>query len=154
MFQSFELNSKYINKTKLNKINNVLKEYRINSKTILNIQLLNLFKTGNILKFVDTKKLNNSKLSQRYLQNINTQIKGMLDSYISNRQLEFTRLIYKSNLDKEQIERLKLINYRNLWFSNEEQIITYKKINYQIQYCCFQQLKMIYYLLEKSGNNY
>ena len=145
MFQSFELNSKYINKTKLNKINNVLKEYRINSKTILNIQLLNLFKTGNIFKFVDTKKLNNSKLSQRYLQNINTQIKGMLDSYISNRQLEFTRLIYKSNLDKEQIERLKLINYRNLWFSNEEQIITYKKINYQIQYCCFQQLKMIYF---------
>ena len=132
MFQSFELNYKYINKTKLNKINNVLNEYRINSKTILNIQLLNLFKTGNILKFVNTKKLNNSKLSQRYLQNINTQIKGMLDSYISNRQLEFTRLIYKSNLDKEQIERLKLINYRNLWFSNEEQIITYKKINYQI----------------------
>ncbi len=145
MFQSFELNSKYINKIKLNKINDVLKEYRINSKTILNIQLLNLFKTGNIFKFVNTKKLNNSKLSQRYLQNINTQIKGMLDSYISNRQLEFTRLIYKSNLDKEQIERLKLINYRNLWFSNEEQIITYKKINYQIQYCCFQQLKMIYF---------
>ena len=48
MFQSFELNYKYIKKIKLNKINDVLNEYRINSKTILNIQLLNLFKTGNI----------------------------------------------------------------------------------------------------------
>ena len=100
----------------------------------LRSQLFNLFKNGNILNFVDTKKIKNSKLSQRYLQNINAQIKGMLDSYISNRQNDFTRLIYKSNLDKEQIERLKLINYRNLWFSNEEQIITYKKINYQIKF--------------------
>jgi putative transposase len=60
-----------------------------------------------------------SKLSERYKRNCAYQVDGSLQSYISNRQNDFTAMVYASSINNETRVQLFKINRRKLWFKKE-----------------------------------
>ena len=60
-----------------------------------------------------------SKLSARYLQTLQYQIVGMLDSYLSNRQNDFKEIVLNSSLDTQTKKELLYINKYKKWFIDE-----------------------------------
>ena len=116
MIKSYKLELK-ANKEKLEKVKEVLKEYRKTAKVVLNTQLSLLYKNSKLNK---NHKLNiNTKLSARYLQTLQYQIVGMLDSYLSNRQNDFKEIVLNSSLDTQTKKELLYINKYKKWFVNE-----------------------------------
>ena len=108
MIKTYKL-SLEANKTKLQKIKEIAKEYRKTAKIILAIQLRLLFQES---KFNKNHKLPQieTKLSARYLQTLQYQIVSMLESYLSNRQNDFKDIVVNSNLDEEIKIKLLYIN--------------------------------------------
>ena len=101
----------------MEKVKEVLKEYRKTAKVVLNTQLSLLYKNSKLNK---NHKLNiNTKLSARYLQTLQYQIVGMLDSYLSNRQNDFKEIVLNSSLDTKIKKELLYINKYKKWFVNE-----------------------------------
>ncbi|MGC9188149.1 MAG: RNA-guided endonuclease TnpB family protein, partial [Sulfurihydrogenibium sp.] len=85
------------NNGKVEKIKQVLKEYRKTAQTISKIQWSEFFKTGKFNKYLKLKEVK-SFLSERYKQTCQWQVVGVLDGFLSCIQEEFERIIYKSNL--------------------------------------------------------
>ena len=107
MIKSYKLELK-ANKEKLEKVKEVLKEYRKTAKVVLNTQLSLLYKNSKLNK---NHKLNiNTKLSAKYLQTLQYQIVGILDSYLSNRQNDFKEIVLNSSLDIQTKKELLYIN--------------------------------------------
>jgi len=117
MIKTYKLSLK-ANKSKLEKIREIAREYRRVAKIILNIELNLLFKEGRLNKNYKLPKIE-TKLSQRYLQTLKYQIVSMLNSYISNRQNDFKDIVINSNLDEDVKIKLLYINRYKKWFSNE-----------------------------------
>ena len=106
MIKSYKLELK-ANKEKLEKVKEVLKEYRKTAKVVLNTQLSLLYKNSKLNK--NHKLQIDTKLSARYLQTLQYHIVGMLDSYLSNRQNDFKetenlkKCLYVSFVGKNKI---------------------------------------------------
>ena len=116
MIKSYKLELK-ANKEKLEKVKEVLREYRKTAKVVLNTQLSLLYKNSKLNK--NHKLKIDTKLSARYLQTLQYQIVGMLDSYLSNRQNDFKEIVLNSSLDTQTKKELLYINKYKKWFVNE-----------------------------------
>jgi len=105
----------YPNKGKIEKIKEVLKEYRKTAKQIAKAQWIHFFKTGEFNKYLDIKKLK-AKLSERYKQTCQWQVVSVLESFIQNVKNEFEKIVYKSTLNEKTKRVLIVINKQNKWF--------------------------------------
>jgi len=100
------------------KILELSKEYRVLAKDISSVQWIEFYKRGKFNKNLDIKELD-SPLSERYKQTCQYQVVGVLKSFISNRQNEFVRIVYNSNLSEEVKIKLFYINKYSKWFCKE-----------------------------------
>ncbi|AZU97764.1 IS607 family transposase ISCARN1 [Thermus phage YS40_Isch] len=107
----------YANKGKIQKVEQVINEYRKTAKNIAKLQWTYFFKNGSFNKTLSIKHLN-SKLSERYKQNCQRQVVGTLESFIENVKREFEKIVYKSRLDKKTKQVLLSINKQNKWLDN------------------------------------
>jgi len=116
------------NKGKVDKILRVLKEYRKTAKNIAKIQWQLFFNQGNFNEYNNIKEIE-SKLSEGYKQTCQSQVVGILKSYISNRQNDFVKIVYNSNLDNDTKFILFYINKSKAWFNEKlnEVILKNKK---------------------------
>jgi len=106
----------YANKGKLEKINQVLTEYRKTAKDIA-IYLWDIFfRFG---KLPHRKKINikhiPSYLSERYKYICLWQVHSILSSYIANIQYQFANIVFNSSLNKEDKLILLALNNVNGW---------------------------------------
>ena len=117
-----------INKGKIETIKEILYEYRKTAGYIAKIQWEIFFKEG---KFNKNHKIKDipSKLSQRYKQTCQYQVVSVLNSYISNRQNDFTRIVYRSDLDEDTKFILFVINKSKVWFNEKLKKATLKDKN-------------------------
>ena len=104
-----------INSGKLDKISDIISEYRILADKIAHYQWYEFLKYGEINKnykidFIDTK------LSKRYKQTCQYQVIGTLNSYLSNISNDFKSFIRNSKLDEQTKMELYYINKYKLWF--------------------------------------
>jgi len=113
------------NKGKIDKILQVLKEYRKTAKYIAKIQWYLFFKQGSFNEYNDVKNIK-SKLSERYKQTCQSQVVGILKSYISNRQNDFVEIVYNSSLDSNTKFILFVINKSKAWFNEELKVAKLK----------------------------
>jgi putative transposase len=104
------------NKGKVEKIKQVLKEYRKTAQAIAKLQWSEFFKTGKFNRYLKLKEVK-SFLSERYKQTCQWQVVGVLDGYISSIQNEFEKIVYKSNLNQKTKRILLGINSKKAWFS-------------------------------------
>lgn len=109
----------FINKEKQEKIFSVIRAYRKACKIIANTQWESFFTGEGFNKMINTKFVK-SELSERYKRNCCYQVDGMLKSFISNRQNDFVKMVYASELDETTIKHLLQINRRQLWFKNDD----------------------------------
>jgi putative transposase len=107
-----------INKGKEKKIIELQKEYQYLAHSISNKQWEEFYKEGKFNKDVDIKSIE-TKLSERYKQTCQYQVVGMLNSFISNRQKEFIRIVHHSNVSEEVKVKLFYINKYEKWFRKE-----------------------------------
>lgn len=113
------------NKKKLKIIDSILNEYRKTASSIFNLYWSNFISTGKIPQFIELSSIR-SNLSERYKQTCASQIRGILMSYISNRQNDFKEIIYKSSLcDEDQKIKLLFINKYHKFF--DEIVLMRKK---------------------------
>lgn len=110
-----------INRSKQNKILEILKEYRKTADYIAKTQWNNFFRTSKFNKNLDINKLK-SLLSSRYKQVIQYQVCGQLDSYIANRQNDFVNYVLASSINEQTRIKLLYINKYKKWFCNEIRI--------------------------------
>jgi len=119
------------NKGKIDKILQVLKEYRKTAKDIAKIQWNLFFKQGSFNEYNEVKNVK-SKLSERYKQTCQSQVVGILKSYISNRQNDFVEIVYNSSLDNDTKFILFVINKSKAWFNEKLQKAVLKDKNGKI----------------------
>lgn len=104
------------NKKKLKIIDSILNEYRKTASAILKLYWSNFISTGTIPQFIELSSIK-SNLSERYKQTCAAQVRGILMSYISNRQNDFKEIVYKSSLcDEDQKIKLLFINKHHKFF--------------------------------------
>lgn len=96
------------NKKKLKIIDSILNEYRKTASAIFKLYWSNFISTGKIPQFIDLSSIK-SNLSERYKKTCAFQVRGILMSYISNRQNDFKEIIYKSSLCQNEDQRIKLL---------------------------------------------
>jgi putative transposase len=121
------------NKEKINKVEQVLKEYRKTAKAISNLQWTEFFKTGKFNKYLKLKELESS-LSERYKQSCQWQVVGILEGYLSCVQEEFEEIIYNTNLTQKTKRVLIAINSRKAWFSKTLETIYWFEKESKIEY--------------------
>ena len=115
MYRAYEMKL-LANKKKLKIIDSILNEYRKTASSIFNLYWSNFISTGKIPQFIDLSSIN-SNLSERYKQTCASQVRGILMSYISNRQNDFKEIVYKSSLcDEDQKIKLLFINKHGKFF--------------------------------------
>lgn len=113
------------NKKKLKIIDSILNEYRKTASAIFKLYWNNFISTGKIPQFIELSSIK-SNLSERYKQTCASQVRGILMSYISNRQNDFKEIIYKSSLcDEDQKIKLLFINKHYKFF--DEVVLMRKK---------------------------
>jgi transposase, IS605 OrfB family, central region len=119
----------YANKGKLEKINQVLTEYRKTAKDIA-IYLWDIFfRFG---KFPHRKKINikhiPSYLSERYKYVCLWQVYNVLSSYIANIQYQFANIVFGSSLNKEdKLILLALNNVKGWLVYDKDEIEIYER---------------------------
>ena len=124
MYRAYEMKL-LANKKKLKIIDSILNEYRKTASAIFKLYWNNFVSTGKMPQFIDLSSIN-SNLSERYKQTCASQVRGILMSYISNRQNDFKEIIYKSSLcDEQQKIKLLFINKHHKFF--DEMILMRKK---------------------------
>ena len=117
MLRTYELKAE-INKGKEEKILSVLKEYRITAFVIGKKQWELFYTQGAFNKNHPVKGIT-SLLSERYKQIIQYQAVSILNSFISNRQNDFVRIVIRSNLSQKEKVELLYINKYKLWFNKK-----------------------------------
>ena len=124
MYRAYEMKL-LANKKKLKIIDSILNEYRKTASAIFKLYWSNFISTGKIPQFIDLSSIK-SNLSERYKQTCASQVRGILMSYISNRQNDFKEIIYKSSLcDEDQKIKLLFINKYHKFF--DEVVLMRKK---------------------------
>jgi len=124
MYRAYEMKL-LANKKKLKIIDSILNEYRKTASAIFKLYWSNFVSTGKIPQFIELSSIK-SNLSERYKQTCASQVRGILMSYISNRQNDFKEIIYKSSLcDEDQKIKLLFINKHGKFF--DETILMRKK---------------------------
>ena len=115
MYRAYEMKL-LANKKKLKIIDSILNEYRKTASAIFKLYWNNFVSTGKIPQFIELSSIK-SNLSERYKQTCASQVRGILVSYISNRQNDFKEIIYKSSLcDEDQKIKLLFINKHHKFF--------------------------------------
>lgn len=117
MIRTYKLNHS-INQNKQDKILDLLKEYRKTAIKIAKIQWKEFFKNKQFNKNLDIKFIK-TKLSARYLQTNQYQVVGQLDSYLANRQNDFTDYLKNTKLDENRKIKLLFINKYKKWYCND-----------------------------------
>ncbi len=105
----------YANKEKIQKIKQILTEYRKTAKNIAKLQWNYFFKNNTFNKNLDIKNLK-SALSERYKQTCQWQVVSILEGFIENVKNEFEKIVYNSKLDDKTKKVLLAINKQNRWF--------------------------------------
>ena len=124
MYRAYEMKL-LANKKKLKIIDSILIEYRKTASSIFNLYWSNFISTGEIPQFIELSSIK-SNLSERYKQTCAAQVRGILMSYISNRQNDFKEIIYKSSLcNEDQKIKLLFINKHHKFF--DEVVFVRKK---------------------------
>ncbi|MEQ8173219.1 MAG: zinc ribbon domain-containing protein, partial [Candidatus Eremiobacterota bacterium] len=123
MLRSYELKTE-MNKGKKEKILSVMKEYRKTASVIAKKQWELFYKEGAFNKNYPVKEIP-SVLSERYKQVIAYQVVSILDSFISNRQNDFRKIVTRSALSEEERIKLLYINKYKLWFKEKVSIPVY-----------------------------
>ncbi len=113
------------NKIKIKTIKQILTEYRRTANLISKLQWKIFFKEGRFNKNQDIKHVP-SKLSERYKQTCQYQVVSVLNSYISNRQNYFVKIVYRSDLDEDTKFILFVINKSKAWFNEKLKEATLK----------------------------
>ncbi|HBI23899.1 MAG TPA: transposase [Nitrospiraceae bacterium] len=104
---------------KQDKITAVIKEYRKTAQSISSAQWQRFYKEGKSFnKYFDIKHIQTS-LSERYKQTCQYQVVSILNSFISNRKNDFTRMVYRSHLPEQIKIDLFTINKYGWWFRKE-----------------------------------
>ena len=147
-----------INKTKEDELLVILKEYRRVSMILENKLMRQFYETGSL----NSKHANkiyqniNSLLTERYKDVILQQIRGTLQSYISNIQNRFDDIVYNSTINDEEKKELYKINKTCKWFEKEN-FLARKIIKHILSRWALPNLKNInmmlntkVYKLEKS----
>ena len=106
MYRAYEMKL-LANKKKLRIIDSILNEYRKTASAVFRLYWSNFISTGKIPQFIDLSSINGN-LSKRYKQTCASQVRGILMSYISNRQNDFKEITYKSSLCNED-QKIKLL---------------------------------------------
>ena len=118
----------YANKGKLEKINQVLTEYRKTAKDIAGFLWREFFEKGYFPHKKSIKKEQmqhiKSKLSVRYKYVCLWQVYGVLEGYVANLQNQFTRIIWRSTLSREDKLILLALNNIKGWLRYEKDSIT------------------------------
>jgi putative transposase len=119
----------YANKGKLEKINQVLTEYRKTAKDISKFLWNIFFRTG---KLPHRKKINikhiSSYLSERYKYVCLWQTYDILSSYTASIQYQFTNIVFNSSLNKEdKLILLALNNVKGWLIYDKDEIEIYEK---------------------------
>lgn len=104
-----------INKGKQEKIMAVAREYRKVAVKLAALQWQQFYRHGDFDKNLDIKVVETA-LSERYKQTCQYQVIGVLESFISNRQNEFVRMVWRSALAEKTKHQLFYINKYQLWF--------------------------------------
>ncbi len=99
----------YANRGKVQKIKQILTEYRKTAKNIAKLQWNYFFKNNTFNKNLDIKKLK-SALSERYKQTCQWQVVSILEGFIENVKNEFEKIVYNSKLDNKTKKVLLAIN--------------------------------------------
>ena len=115
----------FANQRKIDKVLEVLPEYRITAKNISNLQWRMFYEDGGFYKDVDVKDVE-SNLSARYKRNCCYQTVGILDSYVGNIEERFVEIVYRTKLDEQTKLCLFYINKYGLWFKKEVKMPLYK----------------------------
>ena len=113
------------NKGKIQTTKQILKEYRKTAQDISKLQWEIFFKEGRFNKNQNIKHIP-SKLSERYKQTCQYQVVSALNSYISNRQNDYAKIVYTSNLDEDTKFILFVINKSKAWFNEKLKEATVK----------------------------
>lgn len=115
MYRAYEMKL-LANKKKLRIIDSILNEYRKTASAIFKLYWNNFISTGKIPQFIELSSIK-SNLSERYKRTCASQVRGILMSYISNRQNDFKEIVYKSSLcDEDQKIKLLFINKHGKFF--------------------------------------
>jgi len=116
----------FTNKGKIEKIKAVLKEYRKTAQGVANFLWTEFFKNGG--RFPHKKKISvkhvQSNLSERYKYVCLWQVYGMLQSYVSNLQNKFAKIVFNSNFNREDKLILLAINNQKAWLKYEKNTIS------------------------------
>ena len=105
-----------INIGKQKKIVAVLKAYRQLAVKVSALQWQEFYQRGYVDKNLNLKKVE-TPLSERYKQTCQYQVVGVLKSFIANRQNEFVKLVWCTNLNDEIKRDLFYINKYHLWYT-------------------------------------
>jgi len=116
MIRTFPLKHS-INKSKQKKIISILLEYRKLATKLASRQWKEFYRNCGFNKNLEVKSVE-SKLSERYKQTCQYQVVGVLDSFISNRQNDFVKIVWRSQLDGETKRYLFYINKYQKWFAD------------------------------------
>ncbi len=116
-----------INNEKQNIVRSVVVAYRATCAAIAHAQWRTFFEGDFFNKMADVKNIS-SKLSERYKRNCCYQVVGALKSFISNRQNDFSKIVYASSLNAETKKHLFQINRRKLWFAKTDDNFTVEEL--------------------------
>ena len=102
-------------------IRSIIKEYQKLACCMAGRQWREFFENGDFDKDLDIKNIE-SKLSERYKQTCQYQVVGILNSFISNRQNDFVKIVFSANLSEDIKHKLFVINKKKLWFSSKAEM--------------------------------
>ncbi|MEQ8172503.1 MAG: zinc ribbon domain-containing protein, partial [Candidatus Eremiobacterota bacterium] len=120
MLRTYEVKT-CMNKGKKEKILSVIEKYRKTASVIAKKQWELFYKEGNFNKNHPVKEIS-SAMSERYKQVIAYQVISILDSFISNIQNDFRKIVTRSTISEEERIKLLYINKYKLWFKKEVSI--------------------------------
>lgn len=103
----------------------LLSEYRETSEIIAKSEWRNFYTSGKFSKYLEYDV--ESKISERYKQTCHAQVVSMLKSFMSNRENDYRRIVYKSDISAERKEILLTINNNKAWFKQEDSTLIHKK---------------------------
>lgn len=116
----------YANKGKVQKILEVLREYRKTAQDIAKFLWKEFFKNGRFSHKKSVSSLHHiqSNLSERYKYVCLWQVYGVLEGYIANLQNQFAGIVFRSSLPREDKLILLTLNSVKGWLKYEKDTIT------------------------------
>ncbi len=104
----------HANKGKIARAADTVRAYRRSARHIGAAQWRYFYENCRFNEYLDIKHIK-SVLSERYKQTCQSQVVGILNSFVSNRQNDFMSVIRNSSLGDDAKHRLFIINKLSLW---------------------------------------